>query len=158
MVGTGLQVILPLQCGVDQSTTVSSVVVYWWVGGDLLAVGCTGGKICWSLWRRTECVSHCVVWSWKLTTAHLLWIAEFLTAAFGWFVYGTASHIPKVVYHISTQVWAHVWTGGVCSQGKALIYVAEASTCLAVLYLSGDVSFWHVCARSVVGPGVTLRI
>jgi len=80
-----------------------------------------------------ECASHCVVWSWRRTTDRRLWIAEFWTVAAVWFVYGTASHNPRVEYHTPTQAWARICTGEVCLLERALIYDPEASTCFAIL-------------------------
>jgi len=47
-------------------------------------------------------------------------------------VCGTASHSPRVVYRMSTQVSAHICIREVRFEETALIVLLEASTCLAI--------------------------
>jgi hypothetical protein len=92
-----------------------------------------------------ELVSQYVVWSLKHTAARWIWTAEFLTAAVGWLVCGTASHSPIVACRTSIWVWERISTREVCFQGIAVIYVPGASTFFANLYSSDDFSF--ICVR-----------
>jgi len=56
-----------------------------------------------------EYASHCVVWSWRRTTARRLWIAEFWTVAAVWFVYGTVSHSPSRIPYVHTRLSTHLY-------------------------------------------------
>ena len=71
---------------------------------------------------------------------------------------GTALHSPRIVYRTSTQILERICIREVCFQEKNLIYVPGACTCLTVLNLSGDDSFWYVCARWDVDRGSILDI